>query len=171
MYRALRAAAVGDVIRITIDIDDKAQLDNNTNRSRKSASDVGFASALNLSGFQSGSTSGSASGNLGLTGDTSTDARARSTAPKSCVCRLPPWSPGHAQRQSRHQRLAGNPRELRGPRPDAGRHRESARRHSNNTVAYDKVAEARISYAGRGRLNDVQQPAWGQRLFDAVNPM
>ena len=31
----------------------------------------------------------------------------------------------------------------------------------NNTVAYDHIAEARISYGGRGRLNDVQQPTLG----------
>ncbi len=31
----------------------------------------------------------------------------------------------------------------------------------NNTIAYDRVAEARISYGGRGRLTDVQQPALG----------
>ena len=40
----------------------------------------------------------------------------------------------------------------------------------NNTVAYDRIAEARISYGGRGRQSDVQQPAWGQQIYDAVRP-
>jgi hypothetical protein len=31
----------------------------------------------------------------------------------------------------------------------------------NNTVAYDKIAEARVSYGGRGRLTEVQQPPYG----------
>ena len=35
-----------------------------------------------------------------------------------------------------------------------------------NTVSYDRVAEARISYGGRGRLSEVQQPSWGQQLWD-----
>ena len=40
----------------------------------------------------------------------------------------------------------------------------------NNSVAYDRIAEARIAYGGRGRSNDFQQPAWGQQIYDAVRP-
>lgn len=29
---------------------------------------------------------------------------------------------------------------------------------SENTVTYDKIAEARISYGRRGHINDLQQP-------------
>ena len=41
---------------------------------------------------------------------------------------------------------------------------------ADNTISYDKIAEARISYGGRGPINEVQRPAWGQRLFDVVTP-
>jgi flagellar L-ring protein precursor FlgH len=41
---------------------------------------------------------------------------------------------------------------------------------SDNTIAYDKIAEARIAYGGRGRLMEVQQPPWGQQLIDNVTP-
>ena len=41
---------------------------------------------------------------------------------------------------------------------------------TENTVAYDKDAEARISYGGRGRITEVQQPAIGQQLFDLLTP-
>ena len=40
----------------------------------------------------------------------------------------------------------------------------------NNTISYDRVAEARISYGGRGRLSDVQQPNWGQQIWDRFKP-
>lgn len=39
---------------------------------------------------------------------------------------------------------------------------------SENTVTYDKIAEARISYGRRGHISDVQQPRYGQQLFDVV---
>jgi len=41
----------------------------------------------------------------------------------------------------------------------------------DNSVAYNKIAEARVSYGGRGRLDEVQQPAWGQQLWDRLKPL
>ena len=38
-------------------------------------------------------------------------------------------------------------------------------------ISYDKIAEARISYGGRGRLTEVQQPPWGQQVMDMVSPI
>jgi flagellar L-ring protein precursor FlgH len=40
----------------------------------------------------------------------------------------------------------------------------------NNTISYDKVAEARISYGGRGRIMEVQQPALLQQVYDRLKP-
>jgi flagellar L-ring protein precursor FlgH len=39
-----------------------------------------------------------------------------------------------------------------------------------NTIGYDHIAEARISYGGRGRLSEVQQPSWGQEIYDFIKP-
>ena len=41
---------------------------------------------------------------------------------------------------------------------------------TDNTIAYDKIAEARISYGGRGRVTEVQQPGWGQQLMNKYSP-
>ncbi len=39
-----------------------------------------------------------------------------------------------------------------------------------NEITYDKIASARISYGGRGQISDVQQPRVGQQILDAVLP-
>lgn len=41
---------------------------------------------------------------------------------------------------------------------------------SDNTVPHDRMAEARISYGGRGQLTDVQTPRYGQQALDVLLP-
>jgi len=40
-----------------------------------------------------------------------------------------------------------------------------------NTISYDKIAEARISYGGRGRIMEVQQPTLLQQIYDRLKPL
>lgn len=39
-----------------------------------------------------------------------------------------------------------------------------------NEITYDKIASARVSYGGRGQITDVQQPRYGQQILDVVLP-
>jgi flagellar L-ring protein precursor FlgH len=41
---------------------------------------------------------------------------------------------------------------------------------SDNTVPHDRMAEARISYGGRGQLTDLQTPRYGQQALDILLP-
>ena len=161
-----RAKKVGDVLTVTIQINDRANLDNSSDRRR--TSDIGIGGALGTS-WDGNTTDGEASLDLdsgsGSAGSGSIDRSEEIRLSVAAVVteRLPNGNlvisgsqEVRVNYEMRILQIAGivRPRDI----------------QSNNTIPYDKIAEARVSYGGRGRISEVQQPGWGQQIYDIVTP-
>jgi flagellar L-ring protein precursor FlgH len=161
-----RAKKVGDVLTVTIHINDRANLDNSSDRRR--TSDLGIGGAFGSS-WGGDTTDGEASLDLdsgsGSAGSGSIDRSEEIQLSVAAVVtdRLPNGNLVIAGSQEvrvnyemRILQIAGivRPRDI----------------QANNTIPYDKIAEARVSYGGRGRISEVQQPGWGQQIYDIVTP-
>lgn len=172
LFRNPRAEKVGDILTVEIKIDDKATLDNSTNRSRDSSASSGADSNIGFSGSQIPIPfTFTLDGEVGTRGKTSTKGTGSIDRSEeidlsiaAVVIRV---LPNHnlAIRGSQEVRVNHEVRVLTitgivRPQDIDGR----------NMISYEKIAEARVSYGGRGRITEVQQPAWGQQLLDLINP-
>ncbi|MGQ7792574.1 flagellar basal body L-ring protein FlgH [Faunimonas sp. B44] len=166
LFRDPRAGKVGDVVTVRIAINDRATLDNASGRSRDSSAKTGIGFAFGLDGSGSKlSASADAAGQSTSKGKGSIDRSERIELSIAAVVSevLPNGNlviSGSQEVRVNFEVRVLNIAGIVTPRDIA----------SDNTVSYEKIAEARISYGGRGRLTDVQQPGWGQRLYDAVAP-
>ncbi len=173
-----RAENVGDILTVVINIDDDASLSNNSNRSRSGSQNVDSPVALGYGGQIHkilpgvGSEDLPAGGSIIDLGNTSASAGAGSISRNEAinlrvaaliVKALPNGNFVIAGRQEvkvnaelRELRVAGiiRPEDI----------------STANTVSYDKIAEARITYGGRGQISVVQQPRYGEDFLEVVLP-
>lgn len=172
-FRDGRAWRIGDIIRVKVQISDNATLDNTTAQSRNGNDSMGItalfgkekavakalnpnANADNLIGTNS-SRNHSGSGNISRKETIRTDVAA-------LVTKVLPN--GNLMIQG-HQEVRVNS-ELREVKV-AGiiRPKDIA---SDNSVNTNQIAEARISYGGRGIVSDMQRPRIGSEVVDILSP-
>lgn len=171
LFRDPRARKIGDVVTVKIAIKDKARLDNNSKRSRDSKSSLKPKIGYDLQTSGGLNHSGDMSVDVEAEGETSTDSKGGITRSESIELLIAAVVTGVLPNGnliisgSQEVRVNFEVREL----SVAGivRPRDIS---TENAVEYDKIAEARISYGGRGRITEVQQPAVGQQLFDLLTP-
>lgn len=166
LFTDARAIAVGDILTVEISISDQAQFKNETQRKRDASRSLGLSGSFDVGG---NGTSGKGQADINsLTDMNGTGETKRSENIKLRVAAVVTGVlPTGNLRISGSQEVRVN-QELRVltieglVRPmDIG---------PQNTIPYDRIAEARISYGGRGRLTEVQQPAYGHQVLDAVLP-
>jgi len=172
-FKDQRAAEAGDILTVMINITDRAQVNNSTARSRTSAEDANLTNFLGFEGRLGAvlpdGVDPSSLTNFGSTSSTQGSGTidrqevVSLTIAAMVVQELPN---GNLVIQGRQEvRVNHEVRELLLTgivRPQDIK--------SDNTIEHTQIAEARISYGGKGHLSDVQQARWGQQIYDILFP-
>jgi flagellar L-ring protein precursor FlgH len=170
-FKDQRAARIGDILTVTVNFTDKADINNETKRDRTSKEDSG------ITDFIAAGTIGAQGrkilpGKLLVTDSTSKYDGSGSvvrtenlrTNVAAVVTQLLPN--GNLVVEGKQEiRVNFEIREL----IVAGIVRPEDIQ-SDNTIDSSKIAQARIAYGGRGQITDFQQPRYGQQVTDILLP-
>ncbi len=162
-----RALRQGDILTVKIEINDRARFKNESDRSRVADRSID----LGLNGDWNGTKTGTVTADGKVGSSTSTKgsgATSRSeTLELSVAAVVQEVLPNGNMiiQGSQEVRVNAELRVL----TIAGIVRPSDI-GPENTIRYERIAEARISYGGRGQLTEVQQPPYGQQFLDQVLP-
>jgi flagellar L-ring protein precursor FlgH len=161
-----RALSQGDILTVKIKINDRANFKNQNDRSRTADRKLGFDISAQ---WDKASTAGKGSGALNSATDTTANGEIKrsETLELNVAAIVTDVLPnGNLMiRGSQEVRVNAELRVL----TIAGLVRP-ADIGAENTIPYERIAEARISYGGRGRITEIQQPAYGQQILDQVLP-
>jgi flagellar L-ring protein FlgH len=166
IFGDVRAVKIGDVITVQIAINDNATFGNSSDRSLNSQVNTGFDFKLlwgaNTTEYQPQLTSSSTSSTAGQ-GSIDRSEKIQLAVAAVVTDVLPNGNliiSGSQEVRVNFELRLLNVAGIVRPQ-DISR---------ENTISYDKIAEARISYGGRGRITEVQQPALLQQIYDRIKP-
>jgi flagellar L-ring protein FlgH len=172
-FKDQRATKIGDIVTVQIDISDKAEVSNATSRSRKSDETANITGLLGLEQipgqFLPNGYDPAAAVNLGS--DSSTDGQGtvnrKEKVELTVAAVVTQILPNGNMVIEGHQEVRIN-FELRDLSVTGIVRPEDI--SATNEVKHTQMAEARISYGGRGQITDVQQPRYGQQVVDILFP-
>jgi flagellar L-ring protein precursor FlgH len=171
-FKDQRAAQVGDIVTIVVNMADTADVEDNTLAGRTGSQTEGTPSLLGLQASiphlfaqtSAGSlVNTSNTGNMTGTGTIKRNETVTLRLAGEVTQRLPNGNLVVTAKQE--IRVNSELRELNVT--GIVRPQDIA---SDNTVQHDRMAEARISYGGRGQLTTVQTPRWGEQVLEAILP-
>ena len=172
-FKVQRASEIGDIITVVVDIDDDADLKNTTTRTRANSDTADLNGFLGFEGslgqvFPEAVTGGnlvdlaSTTSNVG-NGVVDREEEISFSVAGVITQKLPN---GNLVLYGRQEvRVNFEVREI-----VVGGVIRAADITATNTISYAQMAEARISYGGRGQLTDVQQPRYGSQVLDIIMP-
>ncbi len=172
-FKDQRATQVGDILTVLVDIEDEADMENKTERKRNSNEEVGLPSffgyeqaldqilptdvnPLSLVDINSGT---NATGDGKIEREESVKLRLAAVVSQVLPNGNMVINGNQEVRVNSEKRILQvtgiiRPQDI----------------SIDNTVAYDQIAEARIIYGGQGLITDLQQPRYGQQVYDVLMP-
>ena len=171
--RDQRAGQVGDLVTVLVSIQDEAQLQNRTERTRSNEESFGLPRILGLESSYARLLPGGIDPSRLVEAGSEGGARGAGTVRRQEAITLRVAATVTQTLPNGNLVIAGRQQvrvnhELRDLQV-AGIVRPSDIQ-SDNTIRHDRLAEARISYGGRGTLSDIQQPRYGTQILDAILP-
>lgn len=172
-FKDQRANKVGDILTIVVEIEDEAELENTTERTRSGGESAGLPSFLGfetkLGKFLPDAVNPdeliSAESSSTSNGDGSIEREETISLKLAAMVTQVLPNGNFVIHGSQEVRVNHEKREL---LIDGVIRPEDIL--NNNSISYEKIAEARISYGGRGTISDVQNPRYGQQFYDIVFP-
>ena len=172
-FKDLRANQIGDIVTVVINIDDEAELENSTTRTRTNVENLDIDSLLGFEGDLDTFLPEAVNPADILATDSNSSNQGTGTIEReeqitlqiaAIVTQLLPNGNLviHGRQETRvnyeirELQIAGviRPQDI----------------TNDNTVTYQQIAEARLSYGGRGHISDVQQPRYGAQIVDIILP-
>ena len=172
-FKDQRAVQVGDILTVLVDIKDEADMQNKTERKRESEEEVGLPNFL---GYETAldqvlPTAVDNNSLIGLNSGTNTSGDGKIEREESVKLRLA--AVVNQVLPNGNMVIAGN-QEVRVNFEKRILQVTGIIRPQDisidNTVTYDQIAEARIVYGGQGNVSDLQQPRYGQQVYDILMP-
>ena len=172
-FRDNRAWRVGDIVKVKVDIKDSAKLDNSTQQKRTGSDSLGvpvffgkqkvissIVSKNNPPGNLIGTNSARNHNGAGGISRNEVIAAQIATIVKKVLPNGNLVIQGHQEVRVNHElreiKVAGiiRPKDI----------------SADNSIGSDQMAEARISYGGKGIVSDMQQPRYGSQIIDIISP-
>jgi flagellar L-ring protein precursor FlgH len=172
-FKDQRAMRVGDIVTVLVNITDKAEIDNATKRSRAGQDSLGINGFFGLEKkaleiLPDGTDLGAAvSLNGGASSDGSGSIEREEKVTTKIAAVVTQVLPNNNLVLEGRQEIRVN-YEVREMIVQGVIRPEDIT--SENTIPFAKIAEARVSYGGRGQITDVQQPRYGQQILDVILP-
>lgn len=168
-----RAVEKGDILTVVIEIDEKAEISNQTSRGRSGSDSMsltnffGLPQRINTELFD-GATLGDAVDTSSTSASSGNGSVSRNEKLElmiaATIVGVLPNGVLHIQ-GSQEVRVNYEIREL---LVEGYVRPEDISRQ--NEITYEKIASARISYGGRGQITQMQQPRYGQQITEALLP-